>query len=202
MANNLFSEVESFIKSERYGWCTVDRAQALASAVYTLRPSLSIIIGIWSGRDMLSMALAHKYIGKGKVIGIDPWFAKVSVQGQSGDHAKFWSNQVSHEEAYKEFMKNRNSLGLIDHAEAFRMPSNEFTPIDAGIIVIDGNHGPQAAIDAERYAPKVLMGGILYLDDLEWPNGGVRDAEKFALNSGFRKLYSIDGGAFYQRIAQ
>ena len=169
MANNLFVEVESFIKSERYGWCTVERAQALAAAVVTLRPSISIIVGIWSGRDMLSMALAHKSIGKGKVIGIDPWFAKVSVQGQIGDHITFWGNQVNHEEAYKEFMLNRNHLGLTDHAEAFRMPSDEFNPMDAGIIVIDGNHGPQAAIDAERYAPKVLMGGLLYLDDRQRP---------------------------------
>jgi hypothetical protein len=198
---NLFTRVEDFIKAEPFGWCTVERGQILAASVLTLRPSTSIIIGVWSGRDMLSMAMAHKQINKGKVIGIDPWFAKVSVQGQVDAHARFWSNQDTHDDVYRSFLKSRNDLGLQDWAEVYRMPSNDFTPMDAGIVIIDGNHGPQAAIDAERYAPKVIMGGLLYLDDLEWPSGGVRAAERYALNSGFRKLYDLDGGALYQRVS-
>lgn len=196
---NLFSHLESLIPSLD-GWCTVERAQMLAASVLTLRPNLTIVLGVWGGRDTFAMALAHKQLGHGKVIAVDPWHSGASVQGQVGEHKAFWSNQESHDEVYKKFMANRESLGLTDFVQVERMQSDYFDPVDAGIIIIDGNHGPQAATDARRYAPKVIMGGLLYLDDLEWPNGGVGDAEKFALSAGFKKLGNQDGGRFYQRI--
>lgn len=75
---NLFEKIESDLAIHKDGWCTLEKAYALAAAVIMLRPSLVVEVGIWAGRSFVPMALALKQIGKGQIIGIDPWKAEES----------------------------------------------------------------------------------------------------------------------------
>ncbi len=172
----------------------------LAAAVITLRPDISVIIGVWGGRDTLAMGLAHREIGKGKVIGIDPWDASASIQDQNEANTKWWGT-ISHEAAYVDFLDKRAQLDLVEIIAVERMISDYFTPpAKIGLLVIDGNHGPQSIRDVERYAPSVPIGGLCMMDDVHWEGGYVRNATGVLMKMGFEALYKIDESVMFQRV--
>lgn len=182
------------------GWCSVTRAHALAAAVLVLKPEVSIIIGVWGGRDTFALALAHQEIKKGKVIAIDPWRSDASVRDQQGEHFKFWQ-QTDHEAIYQEFMQFRVGMNLEKIIDVRRSVSDLVEPVNTSVLVIDGNHGPQALTDTQRFGAKVNPGGICVLDDLNWPGGAVMKSREWLLKNGFVQLGNVDETSMmFQRI--
>jgi hypothetical protein len=187
------------------GWCTPERAQDLAMMVLTLRPEQTVVLGVWAGRDTFALALAHQHVGKGKVLAVDPWAAAASVEGQGEADAAWWSNQQMHDAVYREFMSKRSMLGLEGRIDVVRARSDQASvPPEIGFLGVDGNHGPEAVKDVERWAPSVVVGGIVYMDDLNWSGGAVMEGVQRLLAMGFKELYRPSGpletGAFFQRI--
>ena len=45
----------------------------LMEGVFIHKPDLSVEIGVWHGRGVCALGMAHKMLGIGKVIGIDPY---------------------------------------------------------------------------------------------------------------------------------
>lgn len=196
---NVLTEIDSMLDRVQNGWCSHARAHTLASAVLTLRPEISVIIGVWAGRDTFAVAMAHRATGKGKVLAIDPWRCDASARDQTGDHFKFWQN-TDHEKIYQEFMAFRIGMNLEQFIDVRRSVSDLIEPVQTPLLVIDGNHGPQALTDTKRFAPKVDVGGICILDDLEWPGGFVKQSVQWLLQNGFKQLAIIDTSALFQRI--
>ena len=198
-ASELFTEIERVVPAID-GWCVAEKACDFAAIILALRPEVSCEIGVWGGRGTFAMALAHRFIGKGKVIAVDPWKATDSVLGQEGANAAWWSDQPKHDLVYRRFMANVKAFELEPWIDVRRQRSDEFTlPAAAGLIVTDGNHGEQAIADVERLAPIVPTGGIIYLDDLNWSGGHVQGAAARLLAAGFVELFKRDQGAFFQR---
>lgn len=196
----LFSEIEKLVPTLG-GWTTVPKAQTYAAIILALRPDVSVEIGVWWGRGALSMGLAHKEVGKGVVYAIDPWSPQASIEGQvqkaDVDH---WQS-ADHEAPYKEFLNRINLLGLGECMRVLRQRSDQTTPPEnIGFLVIDGNHGPAAIEDVKRFAPKVRVGGIAYMDDLNWSGGAVLKAFEDIKKMGFVELYKFETGAFLQRL--
>lgn len=199
MISDLFRQIEERLPPLD-GWCTVERAGELAAAVVALRPLQSVVIGVWGGRDTFALAMAHKAIGHGRVWAIDPWSAKASVDGQAGANKEWWSDQAKHDLVYNRFMENLVDFGLTEFVTVFREKSDRVSPpTGIGVLVSDGNHGPQAIRDVERFAPNVVPGGIAYLDDIHWDGGAVGDSIDKLRKIGFKDLYTRDTGAFFQR---
>lgn len=199
---SLFKDIEDCLAKVPHGWASVPKCQMLAATVIALRPEISVIIGVWAGRDTFALGLAHKEIGKGKVIAIDPWTANASAKGQTGENKTWWSDQKMHEEIYQGFLEKRGEFGLNDVIEIQRTTSEKaIVPksID-GILVVDGNHGPAAIMDVERFCPSVEIGAFVLLDDLNWVCGSVQKAAVRILQLGFKEKYRIETGAMYQRI--
>ena len=197
----LFQQIESLIP-KLHGWATVEKAITLASAVIALRPEIVLEVGVWGGRSLFPLALACKAVGKGKVIGVDPWVSVAAIQGQTEANRKWW-NEQPFDMVYNDFMQRRTQLGLSDVTVIERMISDYFTPPkQIGICHLDGNHGPQAFVDAQRFAPLVQVGGFLALDDLEWEGNHVRRAFDYARSIGFVELFKCDTGVMMQRISQ
>ena len=196
----LFSAIQDLVP-RCHGWCSVVKAQALAAAVLTLRPKVSVEIGVFGGRSLLPMALAHKETGIGTIIGIDPWSNSASAQGQlNPDDLSFWST-CDHEAIYRDFTERVQLTGTGDVINIIRSRSDDVRPpkvID--LAHLDGNHGEQALRDAKRFTPNIRVGGLCFLDDLDWSGGAVRKAEQFIQSIGFTMLYSMDTGAMYQRV--
>src|SRR6185436_18664247 len=110
----LFQQIAEIVP-KCHGWATVEKAITLASTVITLRPDFILEIGIWGGRSLFPMALACKAIGKGKVVGVDPWVSVAAVQGQTDANRKWW-NEQPFDMVYNDFMQKRSQLGLTEIA--------------------------------------------------------------------------------------
>ncbi len=201
MSSELFRQIEEVFPSIT-GWCSLQRAQELAAMVIALRPFRSCIIGVWGGKDTIPLAMAHRAIGYGKVIAVDPWQAEASVVGQDQANVDWWGDQQKHELVYQRFLDLVNQHGLSDWVDIRRQKSDDVQITEAlKFLGVDGNHGPQAVVDVNRFAPLVPIGGIVYLDDLHWTGGAVEQAEQALLLQGFIRSHTRDTGAFYQRVS-
>lgn len=198
---NLFNTINHLVPT-LHGWATPAKSITLASAVLALRPDIIVEVGVWGGKSLFPMALACKEIGKGTVIGVDPWSPAASVQGQTLENQKWWSEQP-HEVVYRDFLQKRGELGLNEIVKVERMTSDYFDPPKRiGLCHLDGNHGPQAAKDAEKFGPLVQIGGLLFLDDVNWSEGHVMRAKAHLNAIGFVDLFALDTGVMMQRISR
>lgn len=183
-----------------HGWAELDKAITLASIVVAYKPKTIVEIGVWGGRSLIPMALACKAVGKGTVIGIDPWSPVVSAQGQVSEQDKQWWGDKNHEMVYQHFASFVSKLGLEAWTSIRRMKSDDFKEsLEIGLLHIDGNHGPQAIADTEHFCPMIPVNGICILDDLHWHGDSVLTSEKWLLEHGFIKLFPLGTGAVYFR---
>src|SRR5208283_4602386 len=161
---NLFDQLDEIAKFE-HGWCTPEKMRALASIVLALRPETVVEIGVWSGKSLIPMALACKLLGKGRVIGIDPFDSVASVEGQIPIVADWW-RKVDHDGVLRFFLEKVKHFGVQDYVTFIRKRSDDVIPDrEIGLLHVDGNHALQAVRDVERFAPRVAPGGIVVLDD-------------------------------------
>jgi len=185
-----------------HGWAEIPKALTLAHYVLALRPKVIVEIGTWGGRSAFPMILACKQIGIGKVTCIDPWNSEASADGQVTEVDKrWWGSMVNHQIVYEDFLRHVQSLQIEQFVEVHRIKSDDYEPPKAiDILHLDGNHGPQAVKDAERYAPFVRAGGVCILDDLNWAGGYVKRAAEFLVTIGFLELHPLGTGAVYLRL--
>lgn len=201
---NPFNKIKE-VHGPTLGWCSEKKATTLAAIVIAMQPEISLEIGVFHGRSLLPMALAHQFNGKGRVIAVDPWLAGCSVAGQTNPlDVEYWKRQDMHEEAYASFKRQVHALGLGNVVEIQRMHSDEFDPPEGiGNLHIDANHGEQAIIDFQRYAPKVKLGGFLIADDLNWTGGAILKAVAMLPGMGFEEMYRVqnesENWAVFQR---
>lgn len=208
---NIFPAIQN-VHYQLTGWCSWHKAQTLAAAVIALRPDCVVEIGVWGGKSLIPMAMALREVNPtGVVYGIDPWKAVASVDGQLNPADKeWWNDQGKHDFAHAEFLKYRRITQLEDVIQVLRMTSDEapIPPDGIGILSLDGNHGEQALKDVRKFAPEVKLGGLVFLDDLQWTGGAVQDSVNVLKSFGFVELYVVTDpetqnqwGA-YQRVRQ
>lgn len=199
-ASELFRKIEELIPTLD-GWCTPERACELAAMVVALKPKTTCVLGVFGGRDLLAMALAHQFNGFGKCVGVDPWLASKSVLGQTGENATWWADQERHDQVYARFMQAVERTGLREWVDIRKQTSAEATPPDRiGVLISDGNHGPESIADIMKWAPRVPVGSICYADDLQWDGGAVLESVKRLQKMGFVRMHDRDTGAFFQRV--
>jgi hypothetical protein len=200
--NNLFEQIDEALKKISHGWTSHEKAQAMASCILALRPLVSVEIGVYAGKGLISMGLAHKHLHRGTVMGIDPYSALVSAEGQIKPIDKEWWGKLDHEAIYKVAKESIEQLDLEKYVQLIRKKSDDVTPPkNIGVLRIDGNHGEQAIRDVKRFCPFVISGGFLFLDDLDWPGGSVNSASKeLSESEQWRELYSLDDGKVYQKL--
>lgn len=198
---NLFQTI-SLVQPKLHGWCSPQKAAALASAVLAFRPELIVEIGVFGGSSLIPLALAAKEIGRCKVMAIDPWLAVASVEGQVNQADRdYWSNQQNHEMVYKDFLQKVSDLGLTEIVDIRRARSDDVEPpTNIGLLHLDGNHSDQAVKDVERFFPKCLVGSLAFVDDESWSGGGVARAIAKAKAMGFREMYKLGTGCVMQRL--
>lgn len=99
-------------------------------------------------------------------------------------------------------MQKLTALELGPFVDVRRAKSGDVdAPDGIGLLVVDGNHGPDAIADVEKWAPHVVPNGVVFLDDLDWTGGAVREAAKRLEAMGFTHISNQDTGAFYERRA-
>lgn len=179
-------------------WCSPDKAVQLAALVLELRPQLVVELGVWMGGSAVPMALALRHLGVGQLLAIDAWSTEASVAGQEGVNAAWWQSvgDEGHERARQMFLARLKKHQISpDRCTVQRQRSDEaVVPRVIDILHHDANHGPQVVDDVERWAPAVRVGGLLILNDLDWPGGHVRRARDRALELGFVEQYPLGAG--------
>lgn len=173
------------------GWTSVEKALTLASLVLQTKPSLIYEVGVFSGRSLLPMAYACQVLNRGKVVGIDPYDAQVSARNEFPDTAAWWAS-VDHVAIMNKFLALVKMNNLESYVELIRKSSDHVEPAEGiGIFHCDGSHTEQAVRDAERFCPKVIIGGYVIFDDLNWTNGGVLRAVDTAEEIGFEEVFRL-----------
>lgn len=196
---NLFTQIDEFMRVHLHGWCSIPKAEAMASSVLAIRPETVVEVGVWTGKSCVPLALSCAYNHFGKVVAIDPWSHDASVTGQTGANLDWW-NSVNHDEIYNIFISEINRLNLNAYVQVNRAKSDDVEPPpNIGVLHIDGNHSEQAIRDVERYAPNVILGGFTFCDDIHWDGGGVNIAVQRLTKLGFKHLYDIGDGGMFQR---
>jgi predicted O-methyltransferase YrrM len=185
------------------GWCEPEKARRLAATVLALQPTVTVEIGVFGGKSLIPLALAHQHLGHGKVIGIDPWENAAAVEGYDGANAEWWKT-VNLGAIFSGFRATLSELQLESWVEIHQRRSDDVEPpavID--LLHVDGQHTDQAARDVKRFAARVRPGGICFMDDVDWSNPEhgttVQSAVGELKKLGFVELYRVGTGAVFQR---
>lgn len=196
---NPFETIERVVPTME-GWCSVEKAFALASVVIAMRPAISVEIGVFAGRSAIPIALAHKYVGHGKLIAIDPWSTEAATEGYSKEHKEWWSKQPL-DKIKGQFLNSVATLGLTDFVDVRPCSSDAVNrPPPIGLLHVDGQHSMQALRDVQRFAPCCPPGSFCFMDDVSWEGGGPRAGVTFLKEHGWSELFQLDTGSMFQRI--
>ena len=148
------------------GWCSEFKALKLFDLILNIKPSTIVEIGVWGGRSFIPMAFALKEIGCGKIYGIDPWSAQVSIQGMDPTNKKWWSS-VEHEPIRLELVQKIEALRLEKHISLVHSSSAHAPLIEKiDLLHIDGSPIESAVLfDVIKWSPSVQKGGLIILSD-------------------------------------
>lgn len=196
---NPFETIERVVPTME-GWCSVEKAFALASVVIAMRPAISVEIGVFAGRSAIPIALAHKYVGHGKLIAIDPWSTEAATEGYSKEHKEWWSKQPL-DKIKGQFLNSITTLGLDAFVDVEACKSHQVKDLPAiGLLHVDGQHSMQALRDVTRFTPMCLSGAFCFMDDVSWEGGGPAAGVEWLLRHGWTQRFTLDTGAMFQRI--
>lgn len=183
-ANTLIEQLRLILPGV-HGWCTLEKARHLIDKILAAKPDLCVEIGVFGGSSLLPQGMALKALGKGKVIGIDPWTKDAALEEMKGDENKAWWSKIDMEDIYKHAQKNVKTY-CPGFAELWRAKAEDvvtrFTDASIDVLHIDGNHSELLSCkDAELYLPKVKPGGFIFFDDIFWADGGTEVTTRKAI---------------------
>lgn len=175
------------------GFCSYGKVEAMSTLITQKGYQSVAEIGVFGGRSLLPMAYTMKCRGKGMVYGIDPYTVSDAIQDY-GEDLNERTKQIDFEKVYEDIRKNISKFELEDHCTLLRKTSNEAVNEIPSIelLHIDGNHSyKNVASDLGNYVPKLVSGGILWMDDCDWV--GVRQAIDEELAKGRLRLLGTQG---------
>jgi hypothetical protein len=200
---DLFHNIERAITHIGHGWTSATKGQIMASMIVALRPEISVEIGVYAGKGLVSMALAHAAIQFGTAIGIDPYNMRDSLEGQTNPaDRKFWE-ECNYDAMLQLCQSTLAAFDCAKHAQLVVQRSDRApVPQRCGLLRIDGNHGDMAVRDVVRWSPCVQPGGFLFVDDLEWTGKAPTRAAQWldSQPARWKRLYNLDDGLVYQRL--
>lgn len=159
-------------------------------------------IGVYRGRLMLPLARLMSRLGRGEMIGIDPYSAVEAVQRDAeldGIDLVSWPQTVDWDRLHDEVLAGIEHWGVGDRAKLIRARSedvaHDLADAQIDLLHVDGNHDRDAVRrDLEQYLPLMRNRGILVMDDVGWPS--VRDTFE-ALAEQHRALFRLtESGIF------
>lgn len=167
------------------GWCDPSKAIRMAEYVLYDKPSICVEIGVFAGKSAISTALALKQEGSGHLYAVDSWATSDSLIDVPKADADWWANNVNLEDIYKEFVSHVIKTETGSVITALRMTSRmaiDKVPDGVGMLHIDGCHSEWSSTsDVCLWLPKVKPGGLVVMDDVNWPGTqiAIRFVEKF-----------------------
>jgi|ERR1700722_540616 len=161
---------------EMHGWCSREKALNFIDLVLLVKPKLCVEIGTYGGASLFPVASTLKFLGKGVIIGIDPWDKIECIKWfdpvEEAADLHWWGN-VNFNYILMSHLSMIKRHGLIDYCITLKTTSEkaavEISPDSVDILYIDGNHSEAVSTqDVILYLPKVHSGGFIWFNDSLW----------------------------------
>lgn len=171
------------------GWCTKEKAYRLYNLVKESNSKLSVELGVFGGKSLIPIALAHKEINNGICIGIDPWCAQSSTESYDPNDPNYqWWDKVNYNYIFDSFINSLIKYQVNNIVTYYRKKSNEvinlFENESIDILHQDGNHSETISTEEiELYNTKIKPNGFWIMDDTDWPT--TSKAQDLILTKGF-----------------
>ncbi len=163
-----------------WGWCGIAKSLAMARLILETRPRRVVEIGVYGGRSLIPQALALAHVGRGMLLGVDPWTNAAARSSAEGVQDQAWWGTVDLAGAKRACLEAIARFGVEGIVELMEVESTEaWARVAPGldIVHIDGGHASGVAhADATAGLARVAPGGYLWLDDVDLPGvAGARD---------------------------
>lgn len=179
------SELEQAITRvvpQMQGWCTVEKALAMAQLIEDTKPNVIVELGVFGGRSLIPQALALQAqqsspVSPARIYGIDPWKKDACLEGTNDKANDEWWAKLDLEAIHRGCMEVIWHYNLDRHCTVIRAAGEHvaelFPDFDGAesidILHIDGNHSELASTrDVGLWLPRVASGGYIWLDDTDW----------------------------------
>lgn len=163
------------------GWCTFEKAMRLYQLAFDAITEIphpyhvSLELGVFGGRSLFPIALAHKHAMRGCAIGIDTWDNVAPLSDENNKANNEWWATVPIGEVREQCYRDRDHFKLMDRCRLFTVrttdPDMVFL-VQGKLILIhqDSSHNfstIKAELDA--WASHLAPGGYWVTDDNDWP---------------------------------
>lgn len=177
-----------------HGWCTIEKANKLMELVKENNPSLIVEFGVFGGKSLLPFALSVKQNNYScKVIGIDAWEPKASLEGTNSLLNDEWWSTINYKHIHdyaKQLIVENNVESIV---ELLKNKSKDcvdkFQDNSIDILHQDSNHSEEISCEeVELYWNKVKSGGFWVFDDTNWAT--TKKAQDLLLSKGYSEIYT------------
>lgn len=185
-----------------HGWCTTEKAEAMARLICMEKPKLCVELGIFGGRSLVAQAIALKHVGSGVVWGIDPWTKEAAIEGTNDPENDKWWMKLDLDGIRDGALKAISDRELWPWTRVIIAKShdcyNMFHDID--ILHQDSNHSEEVSVlEAKRWVPLVRQGGYVWFDDADWPS--TEKARKW-IETQCTRVLDVGNCRLYQKLVK
>jgi predicted O-methyltransferase YrrM len=170
------------------GWCSEEKAQWMANSIARNGYKIAAEVGVFAGRSLLPIALAIAANQGRAVYAVDAWDNAVATSMPTSERDDSWwatEDLVAAKSSFLCETVSQNFSGLIKIIE---LPSAQACDAIQSILGrsidflhIDGAHSEdQALSDVANWSELVSPGGMIVLDDIDWPS--IRKAKEFLVS--------------------
>ena len=184
------------------GWSSVEKCQRLAQAIQDSKADISVELGIFAGRAILSMAMAHRDINKGVAHGCDPWNPIACTEGNNDPRNDEWWSNLNHYDYMQYFIQIIIKHRLLDFCQWYRIKSQTMVKLfdDKSISVMhqDANHSELTSCqEVKNWDSKIKSGGYWFMDDTNWPS--TQKALGMLDDKGYKRLEEHEDWMLFQK---
>lgn len=156
-----------------HGWCLPDKMQRLYDLVILSDAKTTVELGVFGGRSLFPMAMAHKDKGTGYARGFDSYSHEDCVEGSNDPENNSWWKSLDLDSIYKETLEWMNNNGLEPWCRIERMNTKDahkhFENNSIDILHQDSNHSSEVILEELKlWIAKLKVDGYWINDDANW----------------------------------
>jgi hypothetical protein len=183
---SLLNEIIKDFETGWHGWCHPEKAQKIYGHIRANKFVNGLEIGAYAGKSACAAGAAMQGTNGAKVVALDPWSPGDATEFQAEGDNKEWWGKLDFELIKNQAHDKRAKFNLTQQVWYYQKTGIEYhrseyngEPID--YLHIDGCHSTwNSCTDVLLWTPYVPPGGIIFMDDEEWPT--TKPAQDFLLD--------------------